>query len=110
MGSPRLTYDEISVPADIQEFGERHGIPTFAAATYRNGYAQCARDHAADAGELFQTMNAMEAALRQCQSVLAMLISGSPSGPAIASAYAQCVEAEARARRALGRPTQEPRP
>jgi len=31
-------YDEIHIPSDIQEFGERHGIPTFGAATYRNGF------------------------------------------------------------------------
>lgn len=33
-----VAYDEIFVPSDIQEFGERHSIPTFGAATYRNGF------------------------------------------------------------------------
>jgi hypothetical protein len=37
-GSRSLNYSDISVPSDIQEFGERHGIPTFADVTYRNGY------------------------------------------------------------------------
>ncbi|TGT76754.1 MULTISPECIES: hypothetical protein [unclassified Mesorhizobium] len=47
----------------------------------------------------------LEKALERCQSVLAMLIGGEAgmvtSAPGIMSAYAQCVEAEAVARRAL---------
>ncbi len=35
---PPIPYDEIYVPSDIQEFGERHGIPNFGNATYRNGF------------------------------------------------------------------------
>lgn len=90
----------IDVPADIREFGERHGIPNFAEATYRNGYEQCARDLSIDAAEIFQAMNTMEEALRHCQSVLAMLISPKP-GESITNAWAQCVEAEAKARAAI---------
>lgn len=33
-----MNYSDISVPSDIQEFGERHGIPTFSDVTYRNGF------------------------------------------------------------------------
>jgi hypothetical protein len=90
----------IDVPADIQEFGERHGIPTFAAATYRNGYEQCARDHASNAADLFRRMNDMEAALNQCQKVLAMMVHPK-GGESIMNAWAQCVEAEAKARKVL---------
>lgn len=35
---PPIAYDDIHVPADIQEFGDRHSIPQFANATYRNGF------------------------------------------------------------------------
>lgn len=31
-------YDDIWVPPDLQEFGDRHKIRNFADATYRNGY------------------------------------------------------------------------
>ena len=33
-----LNYSDIFVPSDIQEFGERHNIPTFSDVTYRNGF------------------------------------------------------------------------
>ena len=33
-----MQYEKIPIPPDIQEFGERHKIPEFANATYRNGY------------------------------------------------------------------------
>lgn len=33
-----VDYEKIDIPADIREFGERHKIPEFGNATYRNGY------------------------------------------------------------------------
>lgn len=39
-----IDYETISVPSDIQEFGERHGIPTFSDATYRNGFVDGFRE------------------------------------------------------------------
>jgi len=59
-------YDEIWVPSDIQEFGERHGIPTFADATYRNGYM-------AGAKEAADRIASLEAALAQRDKCIAQL-------------------------------------
>ncbi len=54
------SYDEILVPADIQEFGDRHKIPEFANATYRNGYMDGFR---ADRGDVREEIRSVEACL-----------------------------------------------
>jgi hypothetical protein len=41
--SGMMDATDIPVPADVRDYGARHGLEEWAAATYRAGYADCRR-------------------------------------------------------------------